>query len=384
MLIYRILRICATGIAILISVLLVMYLKVRIYELPRPNPFSGQHWYNPYVQTGDTLLKANFHAHSHCWWGIAHGTDSEEELIEAYVEREYDIVGISNYQHISSLQQNEPLYIPLYEHGLNAQKIHTLVLGAPGVSFANFPYHFSIHQTQQMINSTADTGVLTAIAHPVMGRLSMDDMAHLSNYELLEVGNTLGMSTKHWDAALSAGRAIWILCNDDTHSLEDEPTFIKWNMIMADAPTAQAALDALRTGRHYGVESYDTQCDDNALLSVDMTRDTLHIEVLHPVNRIDLYGQNGVVRASVSGTNLLRYAAAPDDTYLRAEIHQDHCVYYLNPLIRTSAQGTFDAPPSAVPDRTRSWLWRVVVVLLLAVTILLYWRILKSIPRGEQ
>lgn len=355
-------------------VFLVFYLKTTIYTFPDPTPFSGDHWYNPYADLSGTLFRANFHAHSHCWGGLTHGEDTEEELVSAYRERGYDIPGISNYHYISTVLADDPLYIPLYEHGLNVQKIHALVLGAQRVSTTSFPYHFSVHETQQMLGAASAAGELTALAHPVMGRLSMEDMRRLTNYNLMEVGNTLGMSSTHWDAALSAGRPAWILCNDDVHSLEKEEAFIKWNMIYASEPTATAALEALRAGRHYGVESYDTQCDENTLLSVRVENDTLKILLENPVNQLNLHGQGGIKKVSAVNTRTVHYRLTPGDSYIRAEIHQDHCVWYLNPVVRTPEPGVMPQMPVAEMDGVRTWLVRLGVVMLIVAIVLLSWR----------
>jgi hypothetical protein len=364
--------------AMFLIAILVPYLKTTLYTFPEARQFAGPHWYNPYAGLGDTLLRANFHAHSRCWWDLTHGEDTEEELVSAYRKTGYHIPGISNYQSISTYHADDPFYISVYEHGVNAHKIHALVLGADRVSTTNFPLHFSAHQTQQMLDAAGDAGSLVALAHPVMGRLSMTDMRRLSGYELMEVGNTLGMSLAHWDAGLSAGRPVWILCNDDTHSLESEEAFIKWNMIYADQPTGPSALDALRAGRHYGVESYDTQCDPNRLLSVTVQGDSLTILVDRPVNQLNLYGQGGVRRVNGVRTNTISYLISEDDTYLRTEVHQDHCVWYLNPVVRTGTPGMMPVMPEVKIDVVLTWVVRSGVGLLILSVLVVSWQLTRA------
>ena len=346
---------------------LAIYLQVKIYNWPEPAPFEGEVWYNPYDGAlGNRPLKANFHGHTKSWFGLTFGENTEEELTSAYAERGYDIIGISNYQNISTYLDTSPLYIPLYEHGVNVPKVHNLPIGATKVLLPLYPVHFTLHQAQQMLVRTAAISSLNALCHPTMSRISPQDVSRLTGYSLLEVGNTLGMSVEHWDSALSSGRLIWILANDDTHGLTKEPTFIKWNIIFADSPDAASAMEAMRSGVHYGVESYFGDCENYTFRRFDISGDTLHIRISDQVNRIDLYGQGGILVKQVSRTDRTAYLLSPGDTYVRAEIHMDDCVYYSNPIVRTT-DGTpplaAEIAPTMAPIAT--WLTRILISLLI-------------------
>ena len=348
-----------------IAAVLGLYLKVRIYTPPDDRPFAGDTWYNPYSNLSGDLLRANFHAHTRSWFGLTFGNNTEEELTSAYRERGYDIIGISNYQSISTYLESSDLYIPMYEHGVNLFKVHNIPIGARHVVLPGFPLHISLDQTQQMLERTAAAASLTALAHPSMSRLSADDMPRLTGYHLMEVGNTQGMSTDHWDAALSAGRLIWILSDDDSHDLVAEPTFVKWNVIYSPDRTSDAAIEALRMGRHYGVESYAGKCEDYELRSVRIGDGSVRIEMGEMVNRIDLIGQGGVQKATQARTSSLEYQIQPSDTYLRAEIHMDECVYYLNPLVRTS-NGNVPLAADEIPQVNWFMTWLVRVLIMVA------------------
>lgn len=347
--------------------ILLLYLRVEIYDWPEARPFSGAQWYNPYDGVLiNTPLRANFHAHTKSWLGVTFGENSEAEMVGAYSDRGYDIIGISNYHSISTYFDTSSLYIPVYEHGLNLLKVHNLPLGAREVLFPAFPLHLSMHQTQQMLNRTARISELNALCHPTMSWISPRKMDRLTGYSLLEVGNTLGMSLEHWDAALSAGRLVWILSNDDTHDLIREPTFIKWNMIYAEGRLAGAAIAAMRRGAHYGVESYRGDCENTALKRCEIRGDSLFIDMDDVVNRIDLYGQEGIMLKSVVRQSSIAYPFAQHDAYVRAEIHMDECVYYLNPIVRTES----GIPPvasalSSKIDQSSTWGIRMLLVVVL-------------------
>ncbi len=352
---------------VIAALILLLYLRVEIYVWPEARPFSGARWYNPYdgVLT-NSPLRANFHAHTKSWLGVTFGENSEAEMVGAYSDRDYDIIGISNYHSISTYFDTSSLYIPVYEHGLNLLKVHNLPLGAREVLFPAFPLHLSLHQTQQMLNRTARISELNALCHPTMSWISPRKMDRLTGYSLLEVGNTLGMSLEHWDTALSAGRLVWILSNDDTHDLVREPTFIKWNMIYAEERSAEAAITAMQRGAHYGVESYRGDCENTVLRKCEIRTDSLFIEMNDRVNRIDLYGQGGIMLKSAVRQPSIAYALAPTDTYVRAEIHMDECVYYLNPVVRTeSAMPPVASSISAEVDQLSTWGIRLLLVVAL-------------------
>jgi len=353
---------------------LLLYLNVVIYEWPESSPFNGSVWYNPYENVlRNDPLRANFHAHTRSWAGVTFGENSEKEMADAYSERRYDIIGISNYHSISTYLDSSQLYIPVYEHGLNALKVHNLPLGATEVLLPLYPVHFTIHQTQQMLLRTAGISRLNALCHPTMSRIAPRKMSRLTGYSLLEVGNTLGMSVEHWDMALSSGRLVWILSNDDTHDLVNEPTFIKWNMIYAGQKNSTAALYAMQAGAHYGVESYMGQCENTRVSTYRISGDTLVIGLDQPVNRIDLYGQDGALLASAGNTAHISYKLKQGDTYVRSEAHMDECVYYFNPVVRT-IDGVPVLASSVIPAKNTlaSWLIRIalsIVIILLSARI---------------
>ena len=367
---------------LLISVFLVFYLKVNIYEFSEPKRFHGNEWYNPYESLSSIKVKANFHAHTKKWGGMTFGENSEEELKTAYQARNYDVIGISNYHSISDFMRESPLYIPLYEHGINIFKVHNLVVGAKAVGLPGFPLHFSLHQTQQMLQRTSRLGELNVLAHPTMSKLPVAALSKLSGYNLLEVGNTLGMSTAHWDAALSAGKPIWILSNDDTHDLLKEPTFIKWNIIFPEEKNAASVINALKRGQHYGVESYETDCEDYDLLECRIYDDTLIVAMSHSVNRIDLIGQNGVQQATFTGTDRIKYALKVEDTYIRVEVHMDHCVYYLNPILRVPySDNTFDLSLYPHSNAYITWVLRFTVLICLILSVWMTFRLAIKITK---
>jgi hypothetical protein len=93
----------------------------------------------------------------------------------------------------------------------------------------------------------------------------------------------------------------------------------------------------MKTGAHYGVESYRGDCDAIELKECRIKDDTLIIAMASQVNRIDVYGQGGSLVATRPRDSIMLCPMLPGHTYLRAEIHMDECVYYLNPIVRTTS-----------------------------------------------
>lgn len=326
-----------TPLTILLLLLIGPYACYTAYDDRPMEPFQGNHWYNPYARVDGGKFRANFHAHSRAWGGLTWGEQEAGEVIAAYAARGYDAPALSNYHRITGPEHypDSLIHIPTYEHGFNTRKVHCLCIGARAVSFLDYPWHFSPNHTRETIRRLKKNCDLVALAHPGARRAhTPEEMALFPQLDLMEVGNTMGVRTAYWDAALSQGIPVWLLANDDTHDLAGEEIFVRWNMILSGAAHPDSLIASLRRGSHYGVYSYDRLCEDNSLTEVGIFQDTLRIALRDTFNRLDIYGQGGALVATIANTDRINYTVQPSDTYLRAEIHHDHCVMYLNPMMR--------------------------------------------------
>src|SRR4029077_5852415 len=165
----------------------------------------------------------------------------------------YDIAGLSNYQRIAAKEGADTL--PIYEHGYNLGKRHQLAIGARSVEWMDYPLFQSLSHKQQIIDLVKGKADLVAIAHPT-GRdaYSFDDLRQLTGYQLMEVVNGPFDVEETWDAALSAGRLVWGLGNDDNHDLSDlHRRGAAWTMVDARSTSVADVVSSLRAGRHYSV-----------------------------------------------------------------------------------------------------------------------------------
>jgi hypothetical protein len=295
------------------------------------------------------------------------------------------VPALSNYHKIAPKALfDEPLiYIPTYEHGLNIQKVHCLCIGASDVSFLDYPWHVSLSLTQHVIHSLRQHCELVALAHPGARMAhSPEDMSELDGMQLIELVNTKDMDVPFWDGALSCGRACWILSDDDIHSLNDEKIFRHWNMVYAPAPTASSVIQAMKYGHHYGIISYDGLCEDNRLNTFQISGDTLHVALRDSFNRMDFIGQGGAALHTVTHSASGKYTLQDNDTYVRVEVHNTHCVMYLNPIFRHSEETLpFERKEQPQVQMLKTWGIRIAIVVMIGLVIFAWSRRMKNVNK---
>ncbi len=350
----------------LVGAVSLLYVSCPLYLMPLSQPFQGAQWYNPYAgvsaQPGH-WLDANFHAHSRVWRGLTNGNQSAADVEARYRTMSYNVVGISDY-HVPPREQPRGVF-PVYEHGWNVVKAHRLVLGESRVSFLDYPLGLGRNQRQHVLDALRSDASLIAIVHPALrGGHDAESLSQLVGYDLLEVFNHfLPPADREWDAALSAGRPVWLLANDDSHDVDNpDETGVNRTRIFAADSSQAAVLSALRAGHAYGVHRV-TSRTPLTLRSVTMRGDTFTVQVAGAAREIRIVGQNGVLRASrrvVPGsdsTATLSLVASARDAYLRAAVTgDDGALLYTNPVIRWDGLSL----PRGIPivDRSKTTVWR--------------------------
>ena len=345
------------------ALVLLPYARTAVYDFPPSVPFSGQALFNPYAQTTGRWQRANLHAHGRPWWGLTTGRQHAGEVVAAYRRIGYSVAGISDYQHVAA--QHGIDTIPLYEHGYNLGKRHQLGVGARKVVWFDFPLGQSLGQQQLIINLVGRDSELVALAHPE-GRdaYSEQDMRRLTGVHLMEVVNGPFVAERSWDAALSAGRPVWALGNDDNHDLHERRRFgVAWNMIDADSAAPGDVVGALRQGRHYAVLRTDEipTAGETTLESVTLTGSTLNVTAAGEPSTLIFIGQDGSVRKTVRHALRADYTLGADDTYVRTVIKSPRTVMYLNPVFRYDGRGL--PAPAAKLATAATWAMRSSVVL---------------------
>lgn len=372
--------------ALIVAILIAFpYLRSPVYDFPAPRPFSGGAFFNPYQNRTATWQRANLHAHGRPWWGLTNGRQTGQEIVRRYRGMGYSVPGVSDYHSIAAHHGVQTL--PLYEHGYSVGKRHQLAIGAHRVDWFDFLLWQRPSHQQYVIDRVGATAALVALAHPPSRQAyTADDLQQLTGYELLEVVNGPFVSEVGWDAALSAGRPIWALANDDTHDLENvRRTAQAWTMIDAATPAAGDIVEALRTGRSYAV--YRT---NEIASAADTVVDRIHFEGgrLTVTNSGEaatfmFVGQNGQVRKTEKQVMSASYAFTPEDTYIRVVIRAPRTAMLLNPIFR-SEDGALPSPAASV-NAAATWALRTSSVAIALA--LLYVRFFRErrlrLPRGS-
>lgn len=342
---------------LLVAVLVVLpYTRTAVYDFPEPRAFSGPALFNPYAKLTGSWQRTNLHAHGQPWGPLTTGKQTAEELVTAYRGIGYAMPGISDYQHIAAQSGIDTM--PIYEHGYNVGKRHQLAVGARKVVWFDFPLWQSIGQQQLIIDLVRSQSELVAIAHPE-GRdaYSTNDMQRLTGYQLLEVVNGPFVGARTWDAALSSGRPVWAIANDDNHDLHQGRRFgTAWNMIDAPSATSAELVGALRVGRSYAVlreENDDLQPKRPRLTAVTLDGNHLQVSCDCEPSRFEFIGQNGIEKKVVEKATGADYVITDSDTYIRTVVRGPQATMFLNPIIRYDGR----ALPAPVAHMNMAGTW---------------------------
>ena len=344
----------------LLFIITIEYITCPVYKFTSSTPFRGNQFFNPYTNIDSSnWRKANFQIQSYAWKGITSGRgNTNEKIYDLYKSLGYDIIATSDYQKINRYRQDEPDYIPVYEHGYGIKKNHQVLLGAKKILWKDYPLFQTIHNKQHILNLLKKENELVYIAHPKLRNgYQPTDMQVLGNYDGIEVLNNYRTSLEHWDAALSAGNYVTILGNDDAHDITN-PDEIGHHCTFIQSPTVNKAdiLTAMKSGNAFGAQIYrpngepfDTKINRTKILpkiiAVEISNDSLQISLDSIAREIRFIGQNGINLLTVNHTKNTYYKLKDNDTYIRTEIEfYSNSIYYLNPVCRT--EGAF---PSIKP-----------------------------------
>ena len=330
------------------------YVQIELYDFPEPAPFTGTHFYNPYQAVGtDTVYqwyRANFHTHARAWQGITHGEQPGDEVLRAYQNLSYDLPCISDYFSINRHQnQQYTQFMPVYEHGANVHKSHRLAIGSSRVDYYDVTLWQNQSIRQYLIERLNRRSSVVCIAHPsMMSGHPTAMLRHLSGYDCLEVLNSGRIDTPAWDTALSSGKPVWLLANDDCHNVRGNKLANSWTMVHAAGLRRDSVLLALRRGQTYGVHrrterSYgELRSDDwqqkirNVLTGLRVQNDTLSVRLRQLADEVRFVGQDGVVKQIAHQTDHAVYILKDADPYIRVEADYPDLSYYFNPVVRTA------------------------------------------------
>jgi hypothetical protein len=390
MILFKLIKLLFKALGLLIvavlTIFFVIYAIAPVYKFPEYEAFSGNKIFNPYAKMDSTAWKkGNFQVQSRAWLGLTSGRNNlNPAIFNVYQQLGYNIIAISDYMKINRYGEDKEGYVPTYEHGYGIRKTHQVCIGANKVNWIDYPFYQNIHHKQHILNVLRRNNEIVTLAHPDLrdGYL-LEDMQQLTNYDLIEVLNEIRFSLKHWDAALSAGHAKFILANDDAHDIYD-PSEVGRICTYINTPTLEAddIISALKGGNAFGADIAMEQGDnflDKAqnhktipvLNSVKVQGDTLTVAVSERAEKFSFIGQNGVVAATVSDTSTASYVIKPGDTYIRTEIlFSNKNKFYLNPVFRYSGNKPSQQPTATI-DHVKTYVQRGVALIIVIILIII-------------
>lgn len=241
-----------------------------------------------------------------------------------------------------------PGYIPAYEHGYGIKKTHQTILGSDKVCWADYLLPQTVSNKQHILNSVSDNSKNVIIINHPSNRNGYEnaDFKYLTNYHCMEVLNPSAISLPQWDSALSFGKPIFIVGNDDLHNVFTEDrlgTMCTW--VNVSSIKEENVLDALRAGKSYGMIVGKSRDTLPVLKKFEVARDTILIEMSKTANQITFIGQNGRVLDSQINTSSAKYIFKPSDHYARAHItYKNGTNIFLNPVFRQNIANITQIP----------------------------------------
>ena len=284
--------------------------------------------------------------------GITNGKGTAEDVWNAYQKLGYGIHCVSDYEKINATFQDKPNYISAYEHGYNLLKTHQLVVGDEDVVGLDYFFPQTQSNKQDLLRRlSANRQNLVIINHPsVRNGYHKEDFAYLSNYHCMEIASPYQRSPTYWDAALSAGKPIFAVANDDIHNIFNSRgigrffTFVNTTEI-----NRSKVLDAYKKGRHITIIAADIREESDqarterlrfkmpVLNSFKFENDSLLVRFSAKPVSVKFIGQSGTLLKTVLNSQVVNYWVKNDDTYLRTEAEfEDGTLMYLNPIFRYS------------------------------------------------
>jgi hypothetical protein len=268
---------------------------------------------------------------------MTHGRGTAKDVYHVYDSMNYAVHCVSDYQSINKTYAKSPGYIPTYEHGYNTGKTHQLVLGSEKVEWIDYFFPQSLNNKQDVLNHLAGSENVVVVNHPSSFHgYNASDFRYLTNYNCMEVLSPYAISMACWDTALSNGKPVFIVGNDDEHNIFSKNSVARMcTCLNASSMNQKVVLNALKKGKGYGMILGNCRKQLPVLNSLKLKGDTMLVEMSDPADQISFVGQNGKLLAKNKNTISARYIIRPEDHYIRTVIdYGSATTIFLNPVFR--------------------------------------------------
>jgi hypothetical protein len=332
------------------------YLLCPHYSFTDPRPFHGEKIVNPYADANfNDVSTANFHAHTKSWGGLTNGKGNSSDVWQRYDSLGHTFHALSQYHKIDSFNKEKQNYVPVYEHGYNLKKTHQLVIGAKRVVWKDYIFPQTLHNKQFILHEMAkDTNNIVVLNHPaVRSGYGVNDLKLLHYYDHIELLNPSAQSFAHWDTALTAGKKIFVVGNDDNHNIFNDNAIGRFTtLIFGAASDSKKMIDRMKKGQSVAVwlpqihnETLESKRSKllnlRSLISgISLIDSMLAINLSKSVAEIRVIGHHGKLKLKQRNISFLTFPFSQNDAYLRVELYlEDGTKLYLNPIFRDMANG---------------------------------------------
>ena len=323
-----------------------------IYNFRGPQPFSGEHIFNPYsaLDTTQGWKRANFHTHTRVSgpWPMNECPRWPDYTDSVYRALGYDIVTFSNHNEITTHPYDTALQVNVYEQGYNINKYHKLVFGSRKVIHWDPLLYLTASQKQWNLDYLGRSSDFIQMNHPyrTLGTC-LSHMQKLSGYQIMELDTSISTENEYWDWALSAGHYSFGLANDDLHYPDKHwKIAIRCNFLQTPSGRYEDLRKALLGGCYYAMRVPDYgEGDWNLKIArnhelpyvedIGLQGDTIYMKLSEKADSIRVNGRDHATLTLVTGTDSIAYQMRPEDPFARlTAFFPGGEVIYSNPFAR--------------------------------------------------
>lgn len=203
---------------------------------------------------GGRFLRGNLHTHT----TRSDGEHEIQRVIDAYAQRDYDFLMISDHDMIVSPRE----FDELDHRGMTLIAGNEITQNGPHLLHVNAAQRIEpLPLRQQVIHNAIASGGFIIVNHPnwlkTFDHCPAQNLRQWIDYAGIEIFNGI-MRREHgspyalnkWDMLLAEGRRVWGFANDDMHDLAHDLA-AGWNMVYCQDADADAIVASLLAGRFY-------------------------------------------------------------------------------------------------------------------------------------
>ncbi|XDD48763.1 PHP domain-containing protein [Leptospira sp. WS92.C1] len=335
------------------------FLLNRKPELAEDLPFRGKQIYSPYTNVKSKWIKTAFHLHSDRD-GFSPFRSTPEEIQKQYLDKNYDLVGITDYLKISGKESKDLRYLPGYEWGRDFNKKHILALGSETVVKDFFPIYASVGNIQWTIDQMQKTKAFVVISHPSLeGSISKDAILTLRGIDAIEVFSPYGDSFQDWIDLLDRGVPMLATSGDDLHYFPGESiralklplyqrifheltfsdqnegeTFTRYILLNTDSLEISDLIQNLKKGNYVSVVKIVDYMEDPKITELKLEQNRILVRFPEKFLNIEFIGKGGTVLKKESGESKSDYVFREEDQYVIVKAIFPSGYIYSNPFYR--------------------------------------------------